>query len=483
MLRIACLIALLLAPSWGNAASGKKSLNVLILTLDDMGWGTAGFEGCSVPDITPNLDRLAKQGMHFTHGYVMVPMCGPSRAALLTGRYPHCSGMMGHGNQPPPLWQDPTLKTTSLSNYLHDQGYRTGAILKYSRSGYLNTWDVTYDEGPNGTGFHDRNPDSFYQRTKAFIARAEALNQPFFLYANPVDPHDPWPGTKWEKVELDLYNPNHPFPDPERRYKPGDVDVPAFLPDLAVVREGLAPYYESLRRGDACVGAVLKALEESGQADNTLVIFLSDNGIGVPGAKNTLYPHGVRTPILIKWPGRIEAGIKDEQSIVSAIDLMPTIIEACGLPQVKGIEGRSILDVATGQKKQTDRTHALTTFDYWNDSTEKHHYPQRSIVDRDYCYIWNAYVQRYGEQKVVPMPWNDVIQPVPGRDEVIEERIAYYMNRPVEEFFDLKKDPGCWNNLIDDPAYQEEIERYRAILKKEMEQSADPERHVYGAGS
>ncbi|HKK17656.1 MAG TPA: sulfatase [Opitutales bacterium] len=477
---------LLSAVSWGHAAASARGLagegrplNVVLLTLDDMGWGTSGVEGCKVPGVTPNIDRLASQGKLFTHGYVMVPMCGPSRAALLTGRYPHSSGMMGHGKQPPPLWEEPTVKTPSLSTYLHQLGYRTGAILKNSRTDYLNIWDVTYDELPVGAGFHDRNPDSFYQRSKAFIAEAATLGQPFFLYANPIDPHDPWPGTKWERKALREYNPNNPYPAPERRYSAEEVDVPTCLPDLPWVREQLVPYYESMHRGDACIGAILQAIEDSGQADHTLVIFLSDNGMGVPGAKNTLYQHGTRTPIIMKLPGVIEAGSVDDRSIVSAIDLMPTILEACRLPPVEWIEGRSIYNVLVGEKEQADRDYALTTFDYWGDSEEAHFYPQRSIINGQYCYIWNAYVQRSNGTKVVPMFWNDVLLSGNGKNKIAEERIAYFKNRPVEEFFDLSKDPGCWNNLIDDKNYQEEIARFRAILKREMMESKDPERFIY----
>jgi len=459
-----------------SVADENKPLNVLLLTLDDMGFGTTGAEGCTVPGITPHIDALASQGMLFTHGYVMVPMCGPSRAAILSGRYPHCSGMMGHGTQPPSAWEEPRVKTPSLSTHLHGLGYLTGAILKYRRTESHNTWDVTYGERPYGVGFHDRNPESVYKRTQAFIAGAQARGKPFFLYANPIDPHDPWPDTPWEKRALSEYSPARQYPEPGRRYTVKDVDVPNCLPDLPGIRRNLAPYYESLHRGDACIGSILKALEDSGQADRTLVVFLSDHGMGVPGAKNTLYPHGTRVPIIVKLPGKARPGTIDRQSIVCAIDLMPTILEACRLPAVDGIEGRSVYDVITGQKNKTDRDYALTTFDYWGDSTEKHFYPQRSIINKEFCYIWNSYVQRSGGEKVVPMPWNGVVQSSVGQDQKLAKRMAFLKNRPVEEFYDLSKDPGCMNNRIDDEHYQKQICRFRAALKREMTATHDPER-------
>ncbi len=168
-----------------------RRLNILLLTLDDMGYGTTGVEGSKVPGITPHIDELASQGLLFTHGFVMTPICGPSRSALLSGRYPHLNGIMGHGEQPPELWQQPEVLTSTITKYLHEAGYTTGAILKARRARF-NVWDVVYLESPFGVGHHDRNPASFYERTKAFIASAKAEGKPFFLYANPIDPHRPW---------------------------------------------------------------------------------------------------------------------------------------------------------------------------------------------------------------------------------------------------------------------------------------------------
>ncbi len=188
----------------------EKPLNILLLTLDDMGYGTTGVEGCTVPGITPHIDNLASEGMLFTHGFVMTPICGPSRAAILSGRYPHCNGIMGHGEQPPALWQQPEIVTPYISQYLHDAGYTTGALLKNRRSRQFNEWDMVYDESPFGVGFHDRNPNSFFERAKSFFESAKEQGKPFFLYANPIDPHRPWVDTDQEKEMLDKWNPHRP---------------------------------------------------------------------------------------------------------------------------------------------------------------------------------------------------------------------------------------------------------------------------------
>ena len=146
---------------------------------------------------------------------------------------------------------------------------------------------------------------------------------------------------------------------------------------------------------------------------------------------------------------------------------------------MEGIEGRSILNVLTGRQEIAERKHALTTFDYWADSIDEEFFPQRSIINKEFCYIWNAYVQTSGGKKVIDMPWNEIIHSGAKDDARVTQRIKQLSERPVEEFYDLAKDPGCWNNRIHDPEYQDEIARFRTTLKQEMAQSNDPQRSLF----
>ncbi len=462
-----------------KTAQKEAPLNIVLITLDDMGYGTTGIEGCTVPGITPYIDKFASEGMTFTRGFVMSPMCGPSRAAILTGRYPHCSGMMGHGTMPPALWEEPQIKTPSISTYLHDNGYTTGAILKLSRSKYLNTWDTEYHELPYGVGFHDRNPTSFYTRTKDFIKTAKKNKKPFFLYANPIDPHRPWDNTKQEKEMLKKWNPNKKYPEPAKKYTTDEIEVPEFLLDLPDVREALVPYYNALHRGDACVGSILQAIDDSEMRDNTLVIFLSDHGMGAPGAKNTLYQDGIRTPIIMRWPKKIQEGVLDKKSIVSVIDMMPTIIDAIGLPSVEGIEGKSIIDVILGKKSQTKRAYAYASSNYRSNATAEEFFPHRAIIDASYCYVFNSYVVRSKGKKKKGSGWMDVVNSSLSKSEKLKNKIEYMEYRAPEELYDLKKDPGCWNNLAEHTDYKKIKKEYRKKLLKEMEDTADPELSVF----
>jgi arylsulfatase A-like enzyme len=459
-----------------TARTGNEDpLNILILTLDDMGYGTTGIEGCRVPGITPHIDRLAAEGILITHGYIMTPICGPSRSALLSGRYPHCNGVMGHGQQPPPLWQQPEVVTPTVTQYLHELGYTTGAILKNSRE-INNVWDVRYSELPFGVGFHDRNPESFYRRTKAFISMARKKGKPFFLYANPIDPHRPWVDTEQEREMQSRWNPERPYPPPSRSYGPEEVEVPRFLPDLPEIRENLVPYYESLHRGDACIGGILRALEESGAAARTLVFFLSDHGMAAIGGKATLYHDGLRTPVIVRWPGVIESGRVDKRSIVSSIDIVPTLLEAAGIPALEGIEGMSFIDLLRSREGRSPREYAYAASNYFHQPTPEQFLPHRAIIDTAYCYIWNSYVIRSGGKQRFQRSWMDVVQPcLDGRHPDLSRKVGSIIDKPVEELFDLTADPGCWQNLADRREHQEILNLYRKRLQHEMTVSQDPE--------
>ena len=478
-----CLVGLsllLFGISCQSSGDGQETpLNILILTLDDMGYGTTGAEGCSVPGITPHIDRLASEGLLITHGFVMSPICGPSRSALLSGRYPHSNGVMGHGQQPPPLWQQPDVVTPTVTQYLHELGYTTGAILKNSRE-INNVWDVRYSELPMGVGFHDRNPESFYQRTKAFIAMAAKKQKPFFLYANPIDPHRPWVDTEQERELQARWNADRPYPPPSRKYTPEEVEVPNFLPDLPEIRQNLVPYYESLHRGDECIGGALRALDESGAAANTLVFFLSDHGMGAIGGKATLYHDGLRTPVIVRWPGKVQAGSVDEKSIISSIDIVPTLLDAAGIPALEGIEGRSFIDLMTGGENPSPREYAYAASNYFHQPTPEEFLPHRAIIDTAYCYIWNSYVTRSGSEKTFQRTWMDVVQPcLDGRYPELSRKVNSILHKVEEELFDLAADPGCWNNLADSPEHQDVLNTYRNRLRHEMEASKDPELIVF----
>ena len=252
--------------------------------------------------------------------------------------------------------------------------------------------------------------------------------------------------------------------------------MPEFLPDLPDIRDNLVPYYDSLHRGDECIGAVLRALEESGESENTLVVFLSDNGMGAIGAKATLYQAGLRTPIIVRWPGVVEGGVVDDESILSSIDIMPTILDAAGMPPVAGIEGQSFVEVLSGGATRARREYAYAASNYFASSRPEHFLPHRAIIDKEYLYIWNSYVTRSKGAQRFETSWIDVIQSSLTADHPrLLAKIEAIVDKPAEELFDLTHDPGCWNNLAQDPAHADTLNEYRMKLASEMESTDDPE--------
>ncbi len=455
-------------------------LNVVLITLDDLNYDSCGYNGCPIPDITPNIDRLANSGMRFDHAYVVTSMCGPSRAVMLTGRYPHCNGIMGNAQQPPDGWQPPTVPTPNLMRLLRDRGYLTAGILKWKQSFKATDFDITWDEGPYGIHHEDRDPEAFYRRTTECIARARQESKPFFIYVNPVDPHEPWPGTALEAEMLEKWNPTNPPPAPTRRFTQEEVFIPPFLPDLPAIRNHLAPYYTSVHRGDQCVGRILDALRDTGQLEHSLLIFCSDNGMAVPGGKLSMFDPGGRTPLIICWPDQVKPGTRDVGHVVSTVDFVPTILDAVGVPIPAGMNGHSLVPLLKGRDESEWPTTAYLEQNYFNSSQPDQFYPIRSIVSRNYIYIWNAYVRLTKEPRpyfdsgheVVKMMWN-------SKDARAIQRASDHTYRPLEQLFRIDVDPGCWENLASQPGSEPVLRQMRAALMEKLSSTDDPHLQLF----
>ncbi|MHC4206685.1 MAG: sulfatase-like hydrolase/transferase, partial [Planctomycetota bacterium] len=283
----------------------QKRPNILLITADDMNWDAPGCFGGKTPDITPNIDRLAAEGVRFEHAHITIAVCQPSRSVLMTGRYPHRNGAEG--------FQPINTSVPTLQEQLNKAGYLNGILGKVTHLAPLEKfkWDMVEDYKDLGYG---RNPELYYKYAKDFFQQTSRQKKSFFLMANSHDPHRPFHGSeqeqkKFAKVLKDI-------PAPSRIYKDEEIEVPGFLPDIPDVRKEITQYYSSVRRCDDTVGAVMRALHESGQSGNTLVMFLSDNGMALPFAKTNCYLHSTRTPWIAAWPGRIKSGVVDKQHFI-----------------------------------------------------------------------------------------------------------------------------------------------------------------------
>jgi len=439
--------------------------NVLLITADDMNYDSPGVAGCPVPDITPNLDKLASQGMRFVHAHVTIAVCQPCRSVWMTGRYPHRNGAMG--------FEAIRTDVPTLQESLRTAGYLNGILAKTKHLAPSSKfcWDTLVRVGELGKG---RDPDLYYQHAKAFFERARAEGKPFFLMANSADPHRPFAGSEQERARASRRKGGEPspFPKASRYYSPDEVQVPGFLPDLPLVRKEVAEYFTSVHRCDETVGQVLRALSDTGFEDDTLVMFISDHGMAFPFAKTNCYLASTRTPWIVRWPGKVRPGRVDAKHFISGIDFMPTVLDAVGLPQVEGMDGRSFVPLLAGAEQQ-GRDHVFTVF---HQTAGKRKYPMRSIQNARFGYLFNAWAdgQTLFKNESQSGLTFKAMQAAAETSPSIADRVKLFQYRVPEELYHYEQDPCARNNLIDDPRYRDEIKRLQTEMLKVMEATDDP---------
>jgi N-sulfoglucosamine sulfohydrolase len=417
-----------LAAQAQTLASGTLP-NIVFLFSDDHSVPDLGCYGN--PHVrTPVLDRLAAEGMRFEHCYVASPQCSPNRSAVFTGCTPHTTGT-SRLHTPMPPWE------TTVLDLLQQRGYFTGIFRKHH-------------QGPRFQSKLD-----FYGDAKTpFAAFADKLpaGKPYFLQFGSTDPHRPYrPGAIAEP------------------HDPAKVVVPPYLPDDPEVRADLALYYDYITRFDTECGELLDLLKSRGLLENTLVIMSGDNGLPFPRAKGTLYDPGIQVPMIAWWPGRIAAG-GVRQELISHVDYAPTWLQAAGIPIPEKVQGTSFLGLLTGEA-YTPRE-AIYAERNWHDNFD----PQRCVRTSRYKLILNAdantgyrpswdledspswtAIQRMGRQGGLTAAQAQMLEP----------------SRPVLEFFDLEADPNEFDNVINRPDLQPEVNRLREMLSDWMHQTYD----------
>jgi N-sulfoglucosamine sulfohydrolase len=456
LLTPALLLAWLTAPA---AASGQKPAargaprNVVLIIADDLGLDLGCYGNKAVR--TPNLDKLAKRGVRFARAYATVSSCSPSRASIFTGLYTHQNGQ--YGLQHPPHSQQTHPWVQSLPNLLRAGGYWTGLIGKFhvGPDSVYNFHQVI----TKGTG-GNRDVAAMARLAREFVSKRE--KRPFFLVYTFSDPHRAAKGFANEKFARD---------PAEVRYDPGKVNVPYHLPDTPEVRQDLAEYYQAVSRMDRGVGLLLEVLREAGQLDDTLIVFISDNGIPFPGAKTTLYAAGIHLPLIVSCPGQPQGRTSD--ALVSYVDLAPTILDwakAKG-PAGYNLPGQSLLPLLGGDGGKgreavfaSHQCHEITMY-----------YPMRAIITKKYKLIRNlAHRQEYPFASDLwgSPSWQGILK---RGDKMMGQRpVAAFLNRPEYELYDLSKDPNELRNVANDPAYAEVLADLRRRLQTWRRETNDP---------
>lgn len=432
-----------------SRASGPQR-NILLLISDDQGLDL----GCyGTPVRTPRLDSLAGQGTRFANGFAAVSSCSPSRAVIHTGLYGHQNGM--YGLQHDVHHQSLLDGIETLPSLLRHAGYATALVGK-KHIGPDKAFPFEAELVPERSGIRDVREMAV---AAASFIRSTA-DRPFFVTVAYSDPHRAatdygndraWPGVK------------------PVTYDPAKVHIPSHLPDLPAVRQDLAEYYESLSRLDAGVGMLLDLLAESGRADDTLVIFLSDNGRPFPGAKTNLYAPGLHLPLIVRAPGSA-ASIND--AMVSWTDIAPTVLDWAGVaPPPYKLSGTSLLPIL-GKAGDPARDAVFASHEFHEINQ---YYPMRAIRTRTHSYILNlAHPLDYPiAGDVAGSPSWKAIRGDPSI-RLGKRSQSAYLKRPAEELYDLTHDPDELVNLAADPGHAAVRDTLRARLLEMRKATRDP---------
>jgi N-sulfoglucosamine sulfohydrolase len=401
MNKVWCSLAIFLFLLTGckSAHENSKQLkpNILLLISDDHSADDLGIVGKGRPH-TPALDALAASGVRFVNAYASSPQCSPSRAALITGRSSHATGTSR-------LHSALTSEYETILESLKKSGYYVGAYRKvHLGESFQSRWNFFGDDNvPFDKFFRERPHD-----------------KPFFLWIGFHDPHRPY--------KQGAFSPLH---------NPADVTVPGFLPDNDAVRKDLVNYYDAISRMDSDVGKILNLLDSEKLKENTLVIFCGDNGMPFPGAKGTLYDAGVRVPLIMRWPGKIQSG-QVKRDVVSLVDIAPTILNAASSSALPKLEGQNLFT-------QKDRPAFFER--NWHDNLDF----IRGVRSGNYLLIQNyrtelPYVPTLDLAEsptwlsIQDLHVKRMLQPE------LEQRY-FAVPRPEVELYDLNSDPNQFHNL------------------------------------
>jgi N-sulfoglucosamine sulfohydrolase len=430
----------------GNRVEAQEKPNFLIIMADDCTYNDLPLYG-GENALTPNLEQLSRQGLTFNQAFVSSAMCQPCRAELFTGQYPLSNGC---------AWNHSASRADvrSLPHLLRPLGYRVGI------AGKVHVKPAEAFPFDSLTGFDGncvRNPTQPHELTevKRFISSEQ--KQPFCLVVALVEPHIPW-------VMGDA-----------SQYPPQKIKLPPNLADTPVTRKHYADYLAEITYMDGQVGELLQALDESGSAGNTLVLFTSEQGAQFPGCKWTNWNTGVHTGLIARWPGRVAQDVRTD-ALVQYADIAPTLVAIAGGEASSDFDGREFTKVLFGE---VDR-HRNFAYSMHNNLPEGPAYPIRSVTNGQWRYIQNLtpnelYIERHlmGGGALNNPYWHTWMGVDPKRAAVYE-KIKRYMLRPAEQLYHTSLDPHEQVNLADDPQHVAVKNQLRRALEDWLTSEQDP---------
>lgn len=443
-----CFTLLILSLTLQSTAAEDTPPNIMLVIADDMTWRDCGPYGNSEVR-TPNLSKLASEGMCFDACFTSTAMCAPTRSQLYTGMWPVRNGAYPNHSAVRP-------DTKSIAHHLQGLGYRVGLIGK-THIKPKDSFPFEYFGGKDGA--------SDTAAIAEFVNRDK--KQPYCLVVASNEPHTPW-----NKGDAS-------------RYPPAKLTLPPYLEDTPETRQALSQYYAEIEFLDGQVGGCLQVVEESGRADNTIFLFTSEQGSALPFAKWTCYDLGLRTGLIARWPGRIKPGSRTD-AMVQYVDVVPTLLEAAGADPTKtdtgrpgspsgsnGFDGRSFLSVLLG-KSSTHRDLVFGAHTTRGTINASESYPIRSARNRSIKYIRNlSHESAFDNANTKPGGGGGVWESWVAGKGSTKTRGEFYQRRPAEELYDLSKDPFEMHNLINDPQYAAVKGELSSELDAWMKQQGD----------
>ena len=505
---ILCISVLLCTGSSLHADSAKRP-NILFCFADDMGRYASIYQQIdgkgTLNDIiqTPNIDRIAKEGVLFKNAHVCAPSCTPCRSSLLSGQYFWRTGRASilQGAK----W-DPAIPSYPL--LLKAGGYHIGKMYKVWSPG--SPADAPYGEQAHAYEKAGRRVNDFSENVTKMVAEGKALEaakqelydevaanfdafladrkpgQPFCFWYGPTNVHRKWvkgSGAALWKLDPELLK----------------GKLPAFLPDVPEVREDLASYFGEVMAFDACIGVLLKKLEALGELENTLVTVSGDHGApGFPHGKCNLYDFGTHVTLAVRGAGTVGGRVVDD--FVNLMDLAPTFLEVGGVAPPEVMTGRSLVKVLHSEKNgqvDSERTWVITGRERHVESAREGFlpYPQRALRTPDYLYILNFKPDRWpmGDPGQLDADATTLTENThasfadmdssPTKAWLIGQRSNpqwkqhfnwAFAQRPQEELYVIGKDPFEVQNVANDPDYATVREQMRERLMAELQRTKDP---------
>ncbi len=431
---LAAVMTLVLCGSPISTWAADSSPNLVFIIADDLTFSDIGCYGGQA--YTPNIDKLATEGMKFENCFQAAPMCSPTRHNIYTGQYPVKTGAY-------PNHTFAKEGTKSIVHYLRPLGYRV-ALSGKTHIAPREVFPFEYSG--------KKNPDM--DAIDKLFAERDKEGKPFCLFACSNEPHSPW-------------NKGDPS-----RYPPEAVKLPPYFADTPVVREYFSRYLAEITYYDGQVGQILKLLDKYELSDSTLVMVVSEQGNSFPFAKWTCYDMGLHSAMIVRWPGNVSAGSVSE-AMVEYCDITPTFVEVAGGQPASVLDGKSFLPVLRGETDHhKDYVFGIhTTRGIINGSKC---YPIRTVRDKSYRLIWNlSPAETFTNAAINSAIFKSMLEAAEAGDSRARRVTRNYQHRPEWELYDVHADPQEQRNLYGRPEYQQDVERLKQKLQGWMTAQGD----------